>query len=400
MKQSELLKRLQNTAKDDREMNNNAADIDNEQLKARLRFQGSLSTSEHRKRASDDSDDSSPKPKYRLTVLQEKNKMLAALLAAPPTNPNNRLMLKEAPPVRQMPDIPNLVRQLNSPPMVSAAQCENETPNTIKKQASQKQRNNSGSKLAQRADGNNFAMDAQQRIAASPMSANMALNQILAAQANQSAFDAASQFVSSTPDITSAPASSSTATQPDIDPELNDLLENFIEFDSNSAYDDTLHNNFSQLSASAAALKHQQEIAEINKIQQSLMECEKEDSFPTGSPPAYPIHVSISQQNRIQGFNQPPPGYNTQRGTIAARLNLPQSNTTTSNNIVSNSNSATIAQATNSQQQVTKPLTQQQLLIQRQQFMQQQKLQEQQKQRLLQQQQNQQFLMTDQSCEF
>lgn len=391
MKQSELLKRLQNTTKDDREMNNNAADFDNEALKARLRFQGSL---EHRKRASDDSDDSSPKPKFRLTVLQEKNKMLAALLAAPPTNPNNRMMLKEAPAVRQMPDIPNLVRQLNSPPMNAGGQCENETPNTTKKQPNQKARNNSGGKHGSR--GDNFSLE--QRVSASTMSANMSLNQILQQQGNQAGGFDASQFVSSTPDITSAPASSSTATQPDIDPELSDLLENFIEFDSAPDYDDALHNSFPQLSSNAAALKHQMEIAEINKIQQSLMECEKEDNFSTGSPPAYPIHVALSQQNRIQTFNQPPPGYNTQRGTIAQRLNLPQSSSGSS--IVSNSNSATMAPATNSQQQVNKPLTPQQVLFQRQQLLQHQKLQEQQKQRLLQQQQNQQFLMTDQSCEF
>lgn len=399
IRQSELLKRLQNSTKDDnREMNNNASDFDNEALITRLRFQGSL---ENRKRASDDSDDSSPRPKLRLSVLQEKNKMLAALLALPPSHPNNRLMMKEAPAVRQMPDIPNLVRQLNSPPLGTAAQCENDTPNTAKvsTKATNQKRNQSGgmSKNVQRSNDGNFPMDQQQRIAASPMSAaNLALNQLLvASQANQGTFDV-NQFVSSTPDITSAPASSSTA-QPDIDPELSDLLENFIEFEPSSGYDDALQNNFQQLSANAEALKQQLEIAEINKIQQSLMECEKEDNFSTGSPPAYPIHAAISQQNRIQTFNQPPPGYNTQRGPPAARLQL--QNNTNNSSIVSNSNSPTVAQATNSQQ-ITKPVTPQQLLLQRQQLLQQQRLQEQQKQRLLQQQQNQQFLMNDQSCEF
>lgn len=402
-RQSELLKRLQNPSKDDnREMNNNA-ELDNEAWKQRLRFQGSIENS--RKRASDDSDDSSPKSKSKPTVLQEKNKMLAALLAAPPTNPCNKL--KEMPAVRSMPDIPNLVRtQLSSPPLVASQQMNlnvqksDETKamnnNNNNKQVNQKVRQSAMSRnVPKMSDNNNFLMENQQRMSASPITGN--LSHLLSQSGSNQSFE---QFVTSSPDI-SAPVSSSTAAQQEFDPELNDLLENFIEFEP--GYNDDLQSNFRQLTESAQ-LKQQQEIAEINKIQQSLMECEKEDNFSTGSPPAYPLHSAMSQQNRVQPFNQPPPpGYNNQPQRNATNVQLHQRlQQSNSSNIVSNSNAPTVAQATNSQP-VPKPTPQQQLLIQRQLQLQQQQLrlqQQQQKERLLQQQQNQQFLMNDTSCKF
>jgi hypothetical protein len=201
------------------------------------------------------------------------------------------------------------------------------------------------------------------------------------------------QFVSSSPTITSAPASSSSTVQhAEYDPELNELLENVIEFDESNFCEDIL--SFQQMHANASAhIKQQEELAQINKIQQSLMECENEDNF-SGSPPAYPLH-GLSAQSRLQsGFN-PPPGYNQRN------IRLPM-NVTSNSNIVTNSNTTTVAQTSNSAQVNKQPNT---LMLQRLQLQQHQQriLQQQQKERLLQQQQNQQIVVTagaDQLCKF
>jgi hypothetical protein len=407
MKPSELLKRLQNPSKEDnRELNNNA-ELDNEVLKQRLRFQGSIENS--RKRASDDSDDSSPQSKVKPTLLQEKNKMLAALLAAPPSNPSNKL--KEMPAVRSMPDIPNLVRSMGSPPLATASVIPKpeemmKVLNTNNnKQTNQKIRQNAMSRnVPKMNDNNNFnLLENQQRMSASPsMTGNMALSAMLNQAPSTQSFE---QFVTSSPDI-SAPVSSSTTAQGEFDPELNDLLENFIENDYGVYNDADLENNFQQLSESAQQLKQQQERAEIHKIEQSLRECEKEEnSYSTGSPPAYPLHTAMIQQNHVQPFNQPPPGYSQPRNTTSSQQQQQQQRLQLAgSNIVSNSSSPTVAQATNSQTVVTKPTSQQQIMIQRHLLAQQQQMrlqQQQQKERLLQQQQNQQFLITNKdSCKY
>lgn len=396
-------------------MNNNA-DMDNEALKKRLQFQGGPGLLENpRKRASDESDDSSSGTSKRpQSKLQEKNKMLASLLACPsrPINSPNLQM----PAVRMMPDIPSQKRHESGLPSPLGSQPT--TPNQPTPTSKSTNNNNSATK-------NNNLKSAQQKFRSQPlgqmrgvpggqkvgepiylsqisqqmqqqqMAGRVAIGGMLSSQANSSsgAFDA-HQFVSSTPAITSAPASSSTIQQAEWDPELNDILENFIEFDESSfSTDDPM--NYQQMNANAnAQLKQQEELAQINKIQQSLMECENEDNF-TGSPPAYPIH-GLTAQSRLQqqqGFNQPPPGYNQRN------IRLPM-NVTSNNNVVTNSNTATVAQATNSQQGNKQQPTQ--ALLQRMQQQHTQRLlQLQQKERLLQQQQNQQIVVTggsDQLC--
>lgn len=225
----------------------------------------------------------------------------------------------------------------------------------------------------------------QQQMQQHQLAGRIAIGNLLAtSQSNNSGSFDGHQFVSSSPSITSAPASSSNIQQAEWDPELNALLENFIEFDEGNFGDDQM--NFQLMTANASAqLKQQEELAQINKIQQSLMECENEDNY-TGSPPAYPIHALAVQGRLQQGFNQqPPPGYNQRN--VKLPLNV------TSNNVVTNSNTATIAQATNSQQANKQPNA---LMVQRLQLQQHQQrmLQLQQKERLLQQQQNQQVLVT------
>jgi nuclear receptor coactivator 2 len=225
-----------------------------------------------------------------------------------------------------------------------------------------------------------------------PVSARASMGNLLASNqvssiTSQSSFEEA--FPSSSPTITTAPASSSTVQQAEYDLELNELLENVIELDETNFGDDIL--NYQMHANANAHLKQQEEMAQINKIQQSLMECENEDNF-TGSPPAYPLHVLPAQNRLAPGFNQPPPGY-SHRNT---RMPLNASN----NNIVSNSTTATAAHSSNSQQGNKQPNA---LMIQRLQLQQQQQriLQQQQKERLLQQQQNQQIVVTagaDQLC--
>ena len=410
-----------------KEMNNNA-DLDNEALKKQLRFQGGPASLENsRKRASDGSDDSSSGTSKRPSKLQEKNKMLASLLAEPSrplTSPNPQM-----PPVRQMPDIPTRMKRLEgglASPLGSQPAIPNQTAPTKStnnnnnsatknhniKSAQQKPRQPAGQlRTVQgvKVGGDNVylthinqQMQQHQQIAGSRAALNNMLAMTQAANTSTSASFDGHSFVSSSPSITSAPASSSTIQPTEWDPELNDLLENFMEYDEGNFGDEM---SYQQMSATASAqLKQQEELAQINKIQQALMECENEDNF-TGSPPAYPIHGMTPPQNRLQqqqqqqqqqqAFNQqPPPGY-SQRN-----VRLPMN--VTSNNVVTNSNTATVAQATNSQQPNKQANA---LMLQRLQLQQQQQriLQQQQKERLLQQQQNQQIVVTagaDQLCKF
>lgn len=393
-------------------MNNNA-DMDNEALKKQLRFQGSVPAQgmldSNRKRASDESDDSSSGTSKRPSKLQEKNKMLASLLACPsrPINSPNMQM----PAVRMMPDIPTQIKRQETglssplgnqpttpnPPITSGKNSNinhNNNQTTVKNnnlKAQQKfgqqrptlqMRGAQGvAKVGENVYLPHMNQQMQQQMAGRAVIGNMLASQ----QPNTSAGNAFDPFVSSSP---APPVSSSTLQPTEWDPELNDILENFIEFDEGNFGEDQM--NFQQMNATANAHAKQQE--EINKIQQSLMECENEDNF-NGSPPAYPLH-GMAPQNRIApSFNQqPPPGYRNVR--------LPM-NVTSNNNIVTNS-SATTVQSTNSQQG-NKPAN---VMLLQQRIQQQRLLQQQQqleKQRLLQQQQNQQIVVTggsDQLCKF
>lgn len=392
--------------------------MDNEALKRQLRFQGGPGLLENnRKRASDESDDSSSGNSKRPSKLQEKNKMLASLLACPsrPINSPNLTL----PAVRMMPDIPTqhkgrpdsgLPSPLGNQPATPNQQTSNSkntnnnnnsTKNNNIKSAQAKFRAQPQGQMRNMPGGNvkvgeqiylsqiqNQQMQQQQQIATGRAALSSMLATSQANSTSQGSFDG-QQFVSSSPSITSAPASSSTIQQQEWDPELNDILENVIEFDESNFCEEAM--TFQQMNANASAqLKQQEELALINKIQMSLMECENEDNF-TGSPPAYPLH-NIPAQNRLQQGYQPPPGYNQRN------IRLPMN--VTSNNVVTNSNTATVAQATNSQQANKQPNA---LMLQRIQMQQHQQriLQQQQKERLLQQQQNQSIVVTagaDQLC--
>lgn len=387
-------------------MNNNP-EMDNETLKKQLRFQGAqgLLETSSRKRASDESDDSSSgisKPKSK---LQEKNKMLASLLACPsrPINSPNMQM----PAVRMMPDIPTQIKRqesgLSSPlgnQPTTPNQPVTKKPNNINNNTATHKNNNlqpqqkfsqqrpslqmrsvqGATKVGESVYLPHLNQQIQQQMGGRAVIGSMLAS---AQQPNTSASNAFDQFVSSSP---APPVSSSTIQQAEWDPELNDILENFIEFDDGNYGEEQM--NFQQMNATA----HAKQQEEINKIQQSLMECENEDNF-TGSPPAYPIH-GMAPQNRIApSFNQqPPPGYRNVR--------LPMN--VSSNNNVTNSGATTVAQATNSQQgnKQTNAMMIRQRMQQQQQIIQQQQ-QQLQKERLLQQQQNQQIVVTggsDQLC--
>lgn len=408
-------------------MNNNA-DLDNEALKQRLRFQGGPGSLEinNRKRASDESDDaSSGAPRARLSKLQEKNKMLASLLAVPcrPITTNTSGL----PTVRQMPDIPTQHKhnQLASP--VGSIGGEAKTPttpnpnipnnktlnnnsvtknNNLKNQP-QKYRQQNVSRQQSLPTGNALKQMGESVYLSQLQSHQQQQQMIAMSRANvvnsQSSFDGndSQGYVSSSPAaITLAPASSSTISQASdsvIDPELNDILDNLFE---EGSYNEEPSMNFMQNVNNSvnnnAQLKQQEEMAQINKIQQSLMECEDEANF-SGSPPAYPMHAINAQNARAlqQTFSQPPPGYNQRN------IRMPQMSINTSNNnLVTNSNAAAVAQATNSQK-----VSQNAILIERIRMQQQQQQQQiilEQKQRLLQQQQNQSIVVTagaDQLCE-
>lgn len=200
------------------------------------------------------------------------------------------------------------------------------------------------------------------------------------------------QFIlsSSTSVTTSAATPSSTqALQPsnDLDIELNEILDKVIDIVPDSHYDDILKNLDGGMIIGS---RQQEEIAQINKIQQSLMQCEEENNFGSNSPPAYPMHgltpqqiLQRRQQQQQQSQSQafPPPPLYQQRN-----IRLPQQNQQNPqlNNIVTGSSNVTVAQATNSHQQPNKyGLNMNEMQI----------FQEQQKKRLLQQQKNQQMVV-------
>lgn len=418
---SELLKRLQNPTKDEKEMNNNA-DLDNEALKQRLRFQGGPGSLEinSRKRASDESDDaSSGAPRARLSKLQEKNKMLASLLAVP-CRPLTTLTTG-LPTVRQMPDITMHKQQQMASPVGNIAG-EAKTPTTpnpnIPNNKNMNNNNNSVTKnnnlksqpqkFRQQNVGRQQSMPSASVL--KQMGENVYISQLQQQQMvamsranavnSQSSFDSGDSqgYVSSSPAIILAAASSSTiAQQLDsvIDPELNDILDNLFE---EGNYSEEPNMNFMQNVNNSvnnnAQLKQQEEMAQINKIQQSLMECEDEANF-SGSPPAYPLHA-IAQNARAlqQSFSQAPPGYNQRN------IRMPQMTINTSNsNLVTNSNAAAVAQATNSQKATSNAIMLERIRMQQAQ----QQIILEQKQRLLQQQQNQSIVVTagaDQLCKF
>lgn len=423
--------------------------MDNEQLKERLRFQGGPgSLDNNRKRASDESDDMSGNAPKRLSKLQEKNKMLASLLAGPsrPLNSSSISTLSNLPVVRQMPDIPNAnqTKHLDGQQQQASTPNNQNIPNNNNKGSGSMNNNNNtvtknhniksgqnrvvrqahlarqqsmpGGKNLKQMNESVYMSQMQQH---QQQQQQIVMSRVLTSSASSfdgsSSNDGSQQFVSSSPAITLAAASSSSSTiQSDsvIDPELNDILDNL--FDEGTYNEDPMmnliQNNNSNASNSVntnmmnSQLKQQQEeLAQINKIQQSLMECEEEANF-SGSPPAYQMHVAISaaqQQSRLQpNFTQPPPGYN-QRNIRLPQMSVTSNNSNnnalnnnaSSNNLVTNSNAAAIAQATNSQKipnpaQIERYRLQQQVILE-------------QKQRLLQQQQNQQIVVTagaDQLC--
>lgn len=406
-------------------MNNNA-DLDNEALKQRLRFQGGSGSLEinNRKRASDESDDaSSGAPRARLSKLQEKNKMLASLLAVPcrPITSSTTSL----PTVRPMPDITMHKAQQMASPVGSIGGDSKlpTTPNPNIPNNKNMNNNNNNSVTKNNNLKNQPQKYRQQNVsrqqslptanALKQMGENIYISQLQSHQQqmvamsranvvnSQSSFDGSEGYVSSSPAITLAPASSSSSNilQHDsvIDPELNDILDNLFE---EGSYNEEPNMNFMPNVNNVnnnAQLKQQEELAQINKIQQSLMECEDEANF-SGSPPAYPLHAINAQNARAlqQAFSQPPPGYN-QRNIRMPQMTINNSN----NNLVTNSNAAAVAQATNSQK-----ATPNAALIERirmQQAQQQQQIIMEQKQRLLQQQQNQSIVVTagaDQLCEW
>ncbi|KAL7030722.1 hypothetical protein ACKWTF_006763 [Chironomus riparius] len=426
-KHSELLKCLQNPTKDQRELNNNG-DLDNEALKQRLRFQGSFEGNS-RKRPSDESDDGNPgAPKSRLSNLQQKNRMLAQLLAGPsrPLNTSALSNLQSISVVRQMPDIAHLsAKQLSLDNQQQASTPNQNIPNNNSKtmnnnnnsvtknnnlKTSQQQKSRQQNLIRQQSmpSGKNLKQMGEHVYLAQlqshqqqQMAMSRAANVLTSSANSQSPFDGGdgNQFVTSSPAITLAAASSSSTIQSDsvIDPELNDILENL--FDDGSYNEDPTMNFLQNVNNinNNAQLKQQEELAQINKIQQSLMECEDEANF-SGSPPAYPL-AALTAQARLQqaGYSQPPPGYNQQRNIRLPQMSSVTSNnsnnTSNNNNIVTNSNTTAAAQTTNIQKNINTVLAERFRLQQQQQL--------EQKHRLLQQQQNQQIVVTagaDQMC--
>lgn len=432
---SELLRQLKKPNKDDhKEPNNNSNLLDHEQLMQRLQFQGNNTVNPNgRKRTSDESDDSNSSAKRfgdgsrQPSKLQEKNKMLASLLAnplkTPPTMPHN------VTPVRIIPDITHNINNINNrltssnqtPQLVTPQplQINNNNNNTINKNSNSMKAQQAKNRQAQARAAANLKPSAENYLNQMPQQQPNP-QQMLQNQMHQSSrqlqaasqnlppgsiqnyqIDSGQQQYAPSSSTNSTPATSSThqlaQTTDWEDTELNDILEKVIDFVPDGSYSDgdiTSLLSFSNIDSSTALTtpsqsKQQEEIAKIQKIQQSLMEFEGDNNI--YSPPAYPLHgLTPQQQNQVlqqrqqqqmagQCFPQPPPVY-TQRNVRLAQQSQ----------LVSNSTAPTAAQSTNSQQgnkQQQNAIMQQRMQLQR--MVQQQH----QKERLLQAQQGQQMLV-------
>ncbi len=418
---------------DHKEPNNNSSHLDDDALVRRLMIQSNSTTTNGRKRASDESDDSASGTKQRPTdqkrpsELQAKNKMLASLLAEPTKPPIVPCNL----PIRIIPDIP---QQHSRPPAHPSLQISSQNnsstifknnvlknPTTVKQIRHQQplRNNNSANTTANAKPSDNSSiylnqlqqhpnpqsllqsqqMLQQQRSIEQQRNVNSLLttSTTSAAQSQQqgnenqgnSFANTIQQFIlSSSSNSVTTTAITPSQSQPssEWDSELNDILEKVIDFVPETNYGADMNSLLNSMD-SASQSKQQEE---INKIQQSLMQCEDE-AFGGNSPPAYPLHALSAQQQIMQqrrqatGFSQPPPVY-AQRNV---RLPMQQQM------------NSTVASPTPNNQQASNKLSMMQMQIQDQLF------QQQQKKRLLQQQQNQQMVVpvnatagADQLCEY
>ncbi|XP_059617305.1 nuclear receptor coactivator 2 isoform X2 [Phlebotomus argentipes] len=374
---SELLRQLQ---KEDtpKEHNHGNQQIGNEELIQLLRFQGN---DYGRKRSSNEPDEggAAKRSEEKPSLLREKNKMLASLLANPSKAPTT-VLPSTAMQVKIIPDI--------TPSSINSRVTNNQQQHLTNNNTIMSNNNTSSNNQKQIVQPLNQVRPPPPSIR---KPSDVYLNQMPSQQdisKNQQVMQAP---VSHPQDfqVESGSFATSTAVTPsqphqEWDPELSEILNEVIDIVPDTNYPDNDLNNIlgtaistidTSSVTSAPVQSQQQDLNEklmINAIQKSLMQFENNTVF-NSSPPAYPaMHSgpspsgSVTTHQQSQGFPAPPPIY-SQRSQRMPQM-LP---------------------AGHQQQQITAARFQ---LMQQHRLMQQQQ-QKEQRERLLQQQQKQQMVV-------
>lgn len=331
-KHSELLRQL----KKDSPMKSH------EDIMHMLKYQGN----DRKRPASGNADDPSAKRETPKS-LQEKNKMLASLLAGPPKAPVESNLIQQST-IRTIPDIPKnngMTSGISSTttsqmsPITSSTMMNNNNNNIDKlplgSQARPLQRKPSSENYLNTMQPNNAnsapTNNLQQKELLRQLAANQQQQQQQQQQSPQPQLPRLQQQQQQPnfPNQHSAgpppgsPYSGGVMAQlsslmgldatddPDLQVILNEVLDSIPEATGNSAFEPDFENLLG-LSQSQTA-QFQQDVEKklaISAIQQQLMQCES--NAYGGSPPAYPMHSAMASQQQQMGNFPPPPNYPNQ----------------------------------------------------------------------------------------
>ncbi|XP_063699761.1 nuclear receptor coactivator 3 [Culicoides brevitarsis] len=288
----------------------------NEDIMQKLKYQGN----DRKRPATGNGDDSAAKRETPKESLQEKNKMLASLLAGPPKAPVESALSQN--PVRMIPDIPKnngISGKISSTtsqmsPITSTSSLMNNNNNIDKMSGNaatagrQLLRKPSSDNYLNTMQPNNNAISAQQNniqqkeLLRQLQSPQPQLPQRLQQQQQTQQQQPNFPNPHSTNPQAGSPYSGNVQNE---DPYLQSILNEFLDYASSNETDADLDS----LLGMSSSQQYQQEVEKraINAIQVSLMECET-NAF-SGSPPAYPLHstMAASQQPQQQMGNFPPP---------------------------------------------------------------------------------------------
>ncbi|XP_055684535.1 nuclear receptor coactivator 2 isoform X3 [Lutzomyia longipalpis] len=323
---SELLRQLQK--EDTPKEHNHNQQMGNEELIQLLRFQGNDFS---RKRSSNEPDEggAAKRSDEKPSLLRERNKMLASLLANPSKAPTTVL--------------PSTALQVKIIPDITPSSINSRVTNASNQQQQQQQHltNNNNTIMSNNnnTNSNNQKQIVQQlnQVRPPPPSirkpSDVYLNQ-MPSQQDISKNQQVMQSPASHPQdfqVESGSFATSTAVTPsqphqEWDPELNEILNEVIDIVPDTNYPDNDLNNILAISTidtssvtSTPVQSQQQDLNEklmINAIQKSLMQFENNSVF-NSSPPAYPAMHSgpsaggsvTTHQQQSQGFPAPPPIY-------------------------------------------------------------------------------------------
>lgn len=310
-KNSELLKQL----KKDSPMKSN------EDIIQMLKYQGN-----DRKRPAERDDSAGGKREGKKTTLQEKNKMLASLLANPSKAPIESSLTQQMP-VRVIPDIPKSNALVNSgisstTSQISPINTSNHNNNLDKLSPGQRppllRKPSSDNYLSTMPNNNNNTNILQQKellrqlAVANQQHQQSSQPQLPRLQPNfQNQMQPDSPFNSGGTMSHNVPLLNTSELDPELQAIINDMIDYMPDNEGNAAFEPDLENLLG-LSHPQQQAQMQQDVEKkmaINAIQQQLMQCET--NAYAGSPPAYAMHAA-QVPSQMANF-PPPPNYSQQR---------------------------------------------------------------------------------------